>query len=131
MPPSSQPTCPQLPIQPNLNPNKKGVHQTDTLNLPSYNISTVDLYEMNLQSRQTFNVRPPLVIIEQLDSEGKESKLINKEPKQTHRNQAPPAKQHQSEPPYSERITLDKSSPQAKFNLLGELQNLFVKIPLL
>jgi len=43
----------------------------------------------------------------------------------------PPAKQHQSEPPYPERLTLSKSSPQAEFDLLGELQNLFVKIPLL
>ena len=43
----------------------------------------------------------------------------------------PPVKQHQFEPPYPERLTLSKSSPQAEFDLLGELQNLFVKIPLL
>jgi len=31
------------------------------------------LYEMNLRSGQTVNVQPPPVIIEQLDSEGKEA----------------------------------------------------------
>jgi hypothetical protein len=86
---------------------------------------------MNLRSGQTVNVQPPPVILEQLDSEGKESEPISKEPKQTDRNQASPVKQHQSETPYPERLTLSKSSPQAEFDLLGELQNLFVKIPLL
>ena len=43
----------------------------------------------------------------------------------------PPIKQHQSEPPYPERLLMSKPSPQAEFDLLGELQNLFFKIPLL
>jgi len=51
VPPGNQPIRPQLPIQPNPNPNNKGAQQADTLNLPSYNISTMELYEMNLQSR--------------------------------------------------------------------------------
>ena len=123
MPPGNQLARPQLAMQPNPNPNpnNKGAHQADVLNLPSYCISTVELYEMNMQSRWTLNVQTPPIIIEQLDSEGKESELINKEPKQIDRNQAPLAKQHQSEPPYPERLTLNKSSPQAEFDLLGEL----------
>jgi hypothetical protein len=131
VPLGNQPTHPQLPIQPDLNPNSKGVHQADIINLPSYSISNAKLYEMNLRSGRTINVQPPPVILEQLDNEGKESEPISKEPKQIDRNQASPVKQHQSEPPYPERLTLSKSSPQAKFDLLGELQNLFVKIPLL
>jgi hypothetical protein len=79
---------------------------------------------MNLRSGRTVNAQPPPVIIEQLDSEGKESELINKEPKQTDRNQTPPAKQHQSEPPYPERLTLSKPSPQAEFDLLGRITEL-------
>jgi hypothetical protein len=50
--------------QPDLNPNNKGVHQTDSLNLPSYSISTAKLYEMNLQSGRTVDAQPPLVTIE-------------------------------------------------------------------
>ena len=38
--PGNQLVRPQLPIQPNLNPNNKGAQQADTLNLPSYSIST-------------------------------------------------------------------------------------------
>jgi hypothetical protein len=131
VPPGNQLARPQLPIQPDLNPNSRGVHQTDILNLPSYSISTADLYEMNIRSGRTIDAQPPPVTIEQLDSEGKESEPISKEPKQTDRNQASPVKQHQFEPPYPERLTLSKSSPQAEFDLLGELENLFVKIPLL
>lgn len=60
----------------------------------SYNISTIELYEMNMRLGWTINVQPPLVVIEQLDSEGKEAEPISKEPKQTNRNQVPPLKQH-------------------------------------
>ena len=35
------------------------------------------------------------------------------------------------EPPYPERPTLQKTVEQPQFNLLGELKNLYVKIPLL
>ena len=35
------------------------------------------------------------------------------------------------EPPYPERLTLQKEVEQDQFNLLGELKNLYVKIPLL
>lgn len=129
VPSGNQPARPQLPIQPDPNPNSRGVHQTDILNLPSYSISTAKLYEMNLRSGRTVDTQPPPVTIEQLDSEGKESEPISKEPKQTDRNQASPVKQHQSEPPYPERLTLSKSSPQAEFDLLGELQIYLLKFP--
>ena len=33
--------------------------------------------------------------------------------------------------PYPKRLTLNKQNPQAEFDFLGELQNIFVKIPLL
>ena len=130
MPLGNQPARPQLPMQPNPNHNNKGAHQADVLNLPSYSISTAELYEMNLRSGWTVNVQPLLVIIEQLDSEGKEIEPISKEPNQIDGNQVPPVKQYQSELPYAERLIISKPSPQAEFDLLGELQNLFVKIPL-
>jgi len=40
-------------------------------------------------------------------------------------------KQHQSKPPYPERIIMSKPSPQAEFDVLGESHNLFFKISLL
>ena len=36
-----------------------------------------------------------------------------------------------ADPPFLERLTLSKAVEQPHFNLLGELQNLYVKIPLL
>ena len=73
VPPGNHPARPQLPIQLDLNPDSRGVHQTDILNLPSYSISTVKLYEMNLRSGRTVDTQPPPVTVERLDSEGKES----------------------------------------------------------
>ena len=46
---------PQIPIQPYLNPNNKGVQQIDTLNLPYYSISTTGINEINLRSGQVVN----------------------------------------------------------------------------
>ena len=48
MPPGNYSTRCQLLMQPNPKPNNKGAHQVDVLNLPSYSISTTELYEMNL-----------------------------------------------------------------------------------
>ncbi len=129
MPSSSQPVHSQIPIQPNLNPNNKGVHKIDTLNLPSYRISTTELYEMNLRSGRTFDAQAPPIIIEQLDSEGREVELVNGEPKQTNRTQMPPVKQHHSEPPYPKRLIMSKPGPQSEFDLLGEFITYLLKFP--
>jgi len=37
----------------------------------------------------------------------------------------------QTNPPYPELLALSKCAPQQEFDLLGELLNLFVKVPLL
>jgi len=53
--PSSTPLRPHIPIQPNPNPNNKGAQQSDTLNLPSYKISTTECNEINLRSGRVVN----------------------------------------------------------------------------
>ena len=63
---------PQLPIQPNPNPNNKWVQQIDTLNLPSYNISTIGLNEINLRSGRVVNAPTSPIITKQFDSEDTE-----------------------------------------------------------
>ena len=73
---------------------------------------------MNLRSIRTVDTQPPPVIIEKLDNQEREAQSTSKEPKQTVKNQMPPAKQHQSEPPYPERLIMSKPSPQAEFDLL-------------
>ena len=73
VPPGNPAIIPQLPIQPNPNPNNKGVQQIDTLNLPYYNISTVGLNEINLQSSWVVNAPTSPIIIEQFDGGDTES----------------------------------------------------------
>jgi len=114
VPPGNQPVHPQLPIQPNPNPNNKGAQQADTLNLPSYNISTAKFYEMNLRSRRTLDAQPSPVIIEQIDSEEKEPQMVEEESNRVNKNHTPPqplvTQKHQAEPPYPERLALSKQT---------------------
>lgn len=69
VPPGNLAIRPQLPLQPNPNLNNKGVQQIDTLNLPSYNISTTGLNEINLWSSLVVNAPTSPIITEQLDGE--------------------------------------------------------------
>jgi len=132
IPPGNPPVHPQLPIQPNLNPNSKGAQQADTLNLPSYNMYTVELYEINLRSGQVVDAQPSPIIIEQVSSEIKEPETIEEKSNQASKNQTSPqlliTQEHQVDLPYPERLALSKQIPQVEFDLFGELQNLYVKI---
>lgn len=125
----------KLPIQPNLNPSDKGAQQADTLNLASYNISTTEFYEKKLWFGQIVDAQPSPVTIEQIESEEKEPEMVEEELNWVNKNHTPPqplvTQKHQAELPYPKRLALSKQIPQAEFDLLGELRNLFVKIPLL
>ena len=70
LPPGNPTLRPQLPIQPNLNPNNKGVQKIDTLNLPYYIISTTGVNEIKLRFGWVVNAPTSPIIIEQIDSEG-------------------------------------------------------------
>lgn len=133
MHPNNQPICPQLLIQPNLNPNNKGAQQADTLNLSSYNISTREIYEMNLISGQVVDAQPSPVIITQVGNKENESETVEEEANQVSKNQTPPqpliTQEHQDEPPYPKRLTLTKQIPQDGFDLLKELQ-FFSNLPI-
>ena len=137
VPPGNPALQPQLPIQPNPNPNNKGVQQTDTLNLPSYSISTAGLNEINLRSGWVVNAPTSPIIIKQIENEvtKPEPKIVGDKPDQNIINQTPPQpalnQGHPITPPYLQRFTLSKQSPQEEFHFLGELQNIFVKICLL
>ena len=41
---------PQLPAQPNPNPNNKTVHQLETVNMPAYSLSPVPYNDIRLRS---------------------------------------------------------------------------------
>ena len=61
--------------------------------------------------------------------------MVREEPYRVNKNHTPPqplaTQKPQAEPPYPESLAVSKPTPQTKFDLLRELHNLFVKIPLL
>jgi hypothetical protein len=65
-------------------------------------------------------------ILPKLDDQNTNSSKENQDttPKQSHEQELLP------EPPYPERLCIEKSPTQPEFDLLGELQNVCVKIPL-
>jgi hypothetical protein len=94
----------------------------------------VDCDDINLCSRKVVNSQASPVTQEEDDQEG------DQEPK--YQDPSPAKKlstletidQHKLcepivTPPYPKRIAIDKTPMQVKFNLLGELRNVCVKIP--
>ena len=139
------PIRPQLPGQPNPNPNNKTIHQFATVNMPAYSLSPVPCNNIHLRSRKV--VEP--VIIEDVPSPVHEGvnpqHLSNMTPiieDAEHPTNVSAETQNNissytqpthliRQPPYPERLMLPKVVGQPQFNLLGELKNLYVKIPLL
>ena len=140
------PIRPQLPAQPNPNPNNKTVHQFETVNMPTYSLTPVPYNDIHLQSGKI--VEP--VIIEDVPSPMHEegvnpqhlsnvtpiidnaehptnvsTKTQNNTSSDTHPTQV------SRKPPYLEILMLPKVVGQPQLNLLEELKNLYVKNSLL
>jgi hypothetical protein len=123
-PPNNQMTRPQLPVQLNPNPNNKVVQCIDIHNQPTLSLLPTQCNDIHLRSGRV--VEP---IIANVTSSDKE---------ETKKHDAPEEVQSSSstivetaKPPFPERLALTKTPKPPAFNLLGELQNLYVKIPLL
>eukprot|EP00253_Pinus_taeda_P004065 PITA_04065 len=70
---------------------------------------------------------------EQSKSSNKDAETVNPPSNKTAETVKPPSNgtAETAEPPFPERLALTKTPKPPAFNLLGELQNLYVKIPLL
>jgi len=112
---------PQLPVQPNPNPNNKVVQVIDIQNQSIF--PTMQCNDIHLRSGKI--VEPIIDDITSSDSD--------KEETEKHKKAQPPSKKgiEITEPPFPERLVLTRTPETPAFNLLGELQNLYVKIPLL
>ena len=115
--------------------------------MPTYSITLVPFHDICLQSGRVVE----LLVIEDVPSSVTEVRMNQHYPYNTSipiiENVESPTKtltktqgetfietqptQLIREPPYPERLTLQKTVEQPQFNLLGELKNLYVKIPLL
>ena len=112
---------PQLPVQPNPNPNNKVVQVIDIQNQSIF--PTMQCNDIHLRSGKI--VEPIIDDITYSDSD--------KEETEKHKKSQPPSNKSVeiTEPPFPERLVLTRMPETPAFNLLGELQNLYVKIPLL
>jgi hypothetical protein len=125
-PPNNQMIRPQLPVQPNPNPNSKVVQCIDIQNQPILSLFPAQCNDIHLRSGKI--VEPIIDDVTYPDSDKEEIK----------KNDSPEEVQPSSnivaetiEPPFPEQLTLTKTPEPPAFNILGELQNLYVKIPLL
>ena len=126
---------PQLPVQPNPNPNNKAVQNVDIATMLLLYITPVSCEAIHLR----FGWIAELIIEEGASSESnKESNDPQPLPTSIPAGPAPHDADTVAEktvapadPPFPERLTLSKAVEQPHFNLLRELQNLYIKIPLL
>jgi hypothetical protein len=121
-PPINQTIRPQLPVQPNPNTNNKAVQCIDVYNQPTLSLLPAQCNDIHLRSGRV--VEPTIADVTSPDKE------------ETQEHDAPEKVQSSSNnaaetTPFPERLALTKMPEPPAFNLLGELQNLYVKIPLL
>jgi hypothetical protein len=125
-PPNNQMMRPQLPIQPNPNPNNKAIQCIDIQNQPILSLFPAKCNDIHLRSGKI--VEPIIDDVTSSDSDKEEIKKcdVPEEVQFSTNTVAEIAK-----PPFPEHLPLTKMPEPPTFNLLGELQNLYVKIPLL
>jgi hypothetical protein len=125
-PPNNQMMRPQLPVQPNRNPNNKAVQCIDIQNQPKLSLFLAQCNDIHLRFGKI--VEPIIYDVTSSDSDQEEIKKhdVPEEVQPSSNIVAETA-----EPPFPERLALTKMPEPLAFNLLGELQNLYVKIPLL
>eukprot|EP00253_Pinus_taeda_P017439 PITA_17439 len=117
---------PQLPVQPNPNPNNNKASQV--IDIQSQPALPMQCNDIHLCSGRV--VEP--IIDDITDSKKEETRKEKSSNKDTKILESPTNKTVQTtEPPFPERLTLSKTFEPPAFNLLGELQNFYVKNPLL
>jgi len=125
-PSNNQTIRPQLPMQPNPNPNNNKALQV--VNIQEQSASHMQCNDIHLRSGRI--VEPIIDDITNSDKEEIAKEMSSNSNAET--AELPANKVVQTaEPPFLERLTLTKTLEPPIFNLLGELQNLYVKIPLL
>eukprot|EP00253_Pinus_taeda_P004863 PITA_04863 len=117
---------PQLPVQPNPNPNNnKALQVIDIQNQP---VSPIQCNDIHLRSGRI--VEP--IIDDITDSDKEETRKEKSSNNNAETVESSSNKTAQiAEPPFPKCLALTKTLEPPSFNLLGELQNLYVKIPLL
>ena len=108
---------------------------------PTYIIHSAPLQEIQLRSGKTSNKTPPAVIIhEETGEENTEKEIIEEEEVQIASENTQALRTHSqssahpkvnNNPPYLERLLIEKPVVCPQFDLENELKNVCIKIPLL
>jgi hypothetical protein len=115
---------PQLPVQPNPNLNNKAMQCIDIYNQPTLSLLLAQCNDIHLRSGRI--VEPTIADVTSPDKEETKEHDVPEKVQSSSKNAVETAT-----PPFPERLALTKTPKPPAFNLLGELQNLYVKIPLL
>eukprot|EP00253_Pinus_taeda_P016598 PITA_16598 len=125
-PPNNQSIRPQLPVQPNPNPNNNKSLQV--IDIQSQPISPMQCNDIHLRSGRIVEpIIDDVTDYEKEETRKEKSSNNNAEPVESYSNKTAQI----AEPPFPKCLALTKTFEPPSFNLLGELQNLDVKIPLL
>jgi hypothetical protein len=117
---------PQLPVQPKPNPNNKVVQCIDIQNQPIFSLFPMQCNDIHLRSGKI--VEPIIDDVTPFDP-NKEDIKKHDVPEEVQSSSNTVAET--TKPPFPEHLSLTKTPEPPAFNLLGELKNLYVKIPLL
>jgi len=123
-PPNNQTMRSQLPVQPNPNPNNKAMQCIDIYNQPTLSLLPTQCNNIHLRSGRI--VEPTIADVTSSDKEETKEHDVPKKVQSSSNNTT-----ETTTPPFPEHLALTKTPEPPAFNLLGELQNLYVKIPLL
>jgi hypothetical protein len=113
-----------MPVKPNTNPNNKVIQNIDIHNVPALSITLMPCDEIKLRSGRIVEL-----IIE--DAPSSESDKESREKKFVDTKEIDEPIVELAGPPFPKILEIIKTVELPSFNLLGELQNLHVKIPLL
>ena len=125
---------------PKNNPTQ-AIKSIELQTLPSYVISTAPVHEIKLRYGRVVNDKPKslVVICEEDEEEEDPNEFINdsilqdvdisKILEHTHPQKEPT--QEQRIPPFPERLAIEKPMICLKYDILNELKNICIKIPLL
>eukprot|EP00253_Pinus_taeda_P033127 PITA_33127 len=117
---------PQLPAQPNPNPNNRPVQALQILETPEEGLDLRECNDLQLRSGRI------------IQTEGNKTVQIEDQLPREHLSQEEDVNRQQtqnqettSSPPFPERLVIPRPIQQPNFDILGELQNLYIKIPFL
>jgi hypothetical protein len=136
-----------LPAQPIPNPNNRPplpLNSVDFQKFPDYTINPISIQEIQLRSGKTLNKTQPVtrttpkVIIQEHEEEpiddlsnGVYLKDVIIPKNKVFESQHNIQTQVPRTPPFPERLLIEKTIAQSEFDIMNELKNVCVKIPLL